>query len=47
MPHAKGYVRETAESAFFAWRDWNGTSPEPTVAYGVLELGATNNQPSP
>jgi hypothetical protein len=33
--HAPGHVREAARDAFASWTDWDGTSPEPTVEYGV------------
>ena len=33
--HAPGHVREAAGDAFASWTDWDGTSPEPTVEYGV------------
>ena len=39
--HAPGHVRDTACSAFEAWIDWNGKSPEPSVE---LEVGYVPHQ---
>jgi hypothetical protein len=33
--HAPGHVRDAAEEAFFAWLDWDGTLPEPTVEFQI------------
>jgi hypothetical protein len=33
--HAPGYVRDTACSAFEAWMEWDGDSPEPTVEHEI------------
>ena len=33
--HAPGHVRGTAIAAFYAWSDWDGNGPEPTVEYEI------------
>jgi hypothetical protein len=33
--HAPGHVRDTAQAAFEAWLEWDGSESEPTVEYEI------------